>query len=254
MSRIMCIAALFVFLVTIANAELVSSWNFDEGQGNVAIDSAGGHDGTLINGPSWTSGKIGGALNFDDTDDQVYVADTDSLDFGANDSFTLMAWVKSDSKNATIFSKRGYNSDGYTSGYCLNVHFATGQLWFAIEGNSDDQSYIKGETNLVDGLWHHVAAVRDTVTDKLLLYVDGKIDATSVIDTTTTSLANNKPLRIGTMEDLYYQAFFDGSIDDMRIYNHALTEQEIVNIVPEPTTILLLTMGAFFVSKKRKLN
>src|SRR5450759_5412343 len=72
---------------------LVGYWKFDEGTGTNATDSSGmGNNGTLTNGPTWTTGKVGGALSFDGTDDYVNVPDNPSLDMSGN--LTIEFWHK----------------------------------------------------------------------------------------------------------------------------------------------------------------
>ena len=84
----------------------VSEWTFNEGTGTTAYDSVGSNHGTLVNGPTWTTGLIDGALSFDGSDDIVSVPDSASLDFA--DAITMEAWVKFDSvdnRYETIVSK-----------------------------------------------------------------------------------------------------------------------------------------------------
>ena len=106
---------------------------------------------------------------------------------------------------------------------------------------------------MTDNTWHHVAAVRDTQTDKLYIYLDGNSDATPVADTTLTTLATNEPFgvghRVSTMPS--GDKYFGGLIDDVRIYNHALSQAEIQEIIPEPGTVLLLGLGGIILRKKR---
>ena len=79
---------------------LVGWWKFDEGSGTVAYDSSGnGHDGNLTNGPSWTTGKIGGALSFDGVDDYVEIKNYYGI--SANDPRTASAWLKSNFQYST---------------------------------------------------------------------------------------------------------------------------------------------------------
>ncbi|MBI2558514.1 hypothetical protein HYW20_04280, partial [Candidatus Woesearchaeota archaeon] len=73
------------------DTSLVGYWKFDEGSGTTAADSAGTNTGTLINGPIWTAGKIGGALNFDGADDFVNVGSASSLD--DLKAYTVCAWI-----------------------------------------------------------------------------------------------------------------------------------------------------------------
>jgi hypothetical protein len=72
---------------------MVSYWKFDEDSGTIATDSVGTNDGTLVNGPVWTSGQVDGALSFDGVDDYVSVPDSDDWYFGTGD-FTIDLWVR----------------------------------------------------------------------------------------------------------------------------------------------------------------
>ena len=76
----------------IEDSNLVSCWKFDEGEGSIAYDSAGSNHGTLMNGATWTTGQIDGALSFDGVDDYVHINDAPDLD--GMDAITLTAWIK----------------------------------------------------------------------------------------------------------------------------------------------------------------
>jgi len=227
---------------TIANAALISHWTFDEGSGNIAYDSAGENHG-LNFGATWTSGQIDGALSFDGTNDYVYVGDRDNLDFGANDSFTIAAWIKSNIDtpvDTIIVDKKRVDNKGYClEGYSFKIYGDT--LYFGFEDTSGNVPFVAGNTPIRDNQWHYVAAVRDTAQDKLYLYLDGVLDTTPAVDTTTGTLATSTSFRIGYSQ--YYPTFFDGLIDDVRIYNHALSQSEIQQLIPEPGTVLLLGLG-----------
>ncbi|MHC4739644.1 MAG: LamG domain-containing protein, partial [Planctomycetota bacterium] len=204
------------------DANLVSYWKLD----GDAVDSAGTNNGTIY-GATPTTGQIGDALDFDNVNDDILIGDKDNLDFGANDSFSIVAWIQVRSSDSAIVWKKRPSAGGWLEGYSFIVHPTTGTQNFGIEGNSNDSAGILGDTVLTDGKWHHVAGVRDVTEDKLYLYVDGVSDATPVTDTTTTSLVNSANFMIGADSDRYHTAFFDGIIDDVRIYDKALSAEEI---------------------------
>jgi hypothetical protein len=202
---------------------LVAWWKFDEGSGTVAHDSVGDNDGTIY-GATWTGGKINGALSFDGVDDYIDVGDESSLNFGATDSFSIAVWVKSGTnEQAQIVSKRRFDDDGYgCEGYCFKIH--QNKLYFAIEDADGHAPDIFGETVVTKNEWHRVAAVRDVSTGKLYLYLDGKLDAKPVSDSTTSTLSSSQSFWIGRLS--YYDLYFDGVIDDVRIYNYALYQSK----------------------------
>jgi len=71
---------------------MVSYWNFDETSGTVASDSVGTNNGTLVNGPVWTTGKVGGALQFNGVDDHVSIPDSQVLR-DLTSTFSVSFWV-----------------------------------------------------------------------------------------------------------------------------------------------------------------
>ena len=254
MLRRMKITAVCVFLAlcgpvwAIEVDDPIAHWKLDEGSGTIAYDSAGTNNGTLVNGPIWTTGQINGALSFDGVNDYVDVGDPPdgSLDFGAGDSFTIAAWIKwnktvYDQRDATIVHKVRTDSGGYNhEGYSLKVWMGT--LFFGFGDIGGARTQIRGVTDVNDNTWYHVVGVRDTATDKVYVYVDGGSDATPVTDTTTSTLANSNRFGIGRTQD-YYQTYFGGIIDDVRVYNRALSAEEVRELYLGRTLVGLDIVG-----------
>ncbi|KPJ66746.1 MAG: hypothetical protein AMJ43_06965 [Coxiella sp. DG_40] len=175
----------------------------------------------------------GTALSFDGVDDYVDVGDPadGSLDFEAGDSFTITAWIKcSDTQviQQVVNKRRGGGLGGvWYEGYLFRVN--DDNISLGIEDTSSNRSAVQGGTVVTDNQWHFVAGVRDTSTEKLYLYVDGSSDATPVTDTTTGTLSGPKSFEIGhslaTVGDGHW--YFDGIIDDVRVYDRALSAEEI---------------------------
>ena len=96
---VVCMAFAVAFSAVVAQgaalpASLVGWWKLDDGTGTTALDSTGNkHDGTLVKDPVWTTGKVGGALEFNGTDNFVRIPDDPALTFAASKSYTLAAWV-----------------------------------------------------------------------------------------------------------------------------------------------------------------
>ncbi|MHC4706080.1 MAG: LamG domain-containing protein [Planctomycetota bacterium] len=202
--------------------DLIGHWKMDETTGTTAYDSAKGNHGPLINGPVWTSGQVNGALGFDGVDDYVDVGDMDSLDFGADDNFSISAWIKCKKDKSTVVAKRDHDGSRWQEGYELRIHQS--RLYFVIEDMTGAATQVFGATTVTDDKWHHVVAVRDTVLDKVFIYVDGSRDAAPVTDTTSAALSTDESFRIGRT---YTAQYFDGIIDDVRIYGRALSAEEI---------------------------
>jgi len=247
-----------------ASSGLVGSWSFDESTGTTVHDSSGnGNNGTLINAPLWWNGKFGTALNFDGTDDYVEIPHNETL---TSSNFTIEAWIYLSSDvvgtQARIVSKqetisKSYSFDIFGNGY----GGSTGNQLLSSIGTGATWYNFLSTTHLSNQTWYHVAGTQEGTNSKI--YIDGQLDKNG---TTSTQTANNTGvLTIGCQKQTGTNAtyFFNGTIDEVRIYNRALSQQEIQGdmTIPEFPTLLVvpLFMMATLVSvtvykKKEKLS
>ncbi len=209
---------------------LVGYWDFEEGEGIIVNDQSGNsNNGTSTNGPKWAtasdlpsdafvSGK--GAMDFDGTDDYVDMGDV--LDFGQSDDFTISAWVKTTNTNGYVVQKINSAASIY---YYFGVFSSKLRVKLKdVNANNPEMN----STNIVnDGKWHHVVSVRDA-GNNLYLYIDGMSDRAPVVDTTNSTLANDGAFEIGQRSNGGAgKVPFDGLVDDVRIYNRALSVEEV---------------------------
>lgn len=207
---------------------LVSYWPFDEEDGTTAHDAVNGNDGTLTNMTPpgcWVSGKFGNALSFDGAND--YVNCGAAVDNTIATGATLEAWIKPAvqkhagiiSNDYTLGNKKGYDfflwnaSDPHGRLYIdFGNGAAVGRTWWAIPGAD------------WYGQWHHVAATWDGSTVRL--YVDGSEVATALL-----SGNYSDPGKDTLIGGIYYGTLpycpFDGLIDEVGIWNRALSAEEI---------------------------
>jgi hypothetical protein len=201
---------------------LVGFWLFNETGGLTAYDLSGNlNHGTLTNGPIWSPGRSGQALSLDGTDDYVNVPDNSSLDIASN--FTLSSWVNyttSGGTNArTVFAKdnalvgEGYGLYlDYQNNAIPACYARIGGSWVSAKGLAHN-----------NGRWHHIVGVYDG--SNLNLYVDCVKEANSAATGTVTT--NSDPLQIGHFNTGPSGTYFLGLTDDVRVYNRALSPQEI---------------------------
>jgi hypothetical protein len=196
----------------------VARWEFEEDAGTTASDSAGGHDGTVV-GALWAPGKTGTALWFDGVDDYVDCG-TDSLLNPAE--MTLTLWVCPQTTYVMTQSLVARVGSGtYEGDYSIELGLmgeVTG--WF---GNGSARVAVAGARNLTGGEWTHLALTRDGW--ELALYMDGA--SRTRVDYTIEPGNGGYPLRMGG------PAPYQGKLDDVRLYDRALSPEEIAQIAAD---------------------
>ena len=217
--------------------KVVLNLTFDEGGSDVAKDSSPfGNDGVLQY-PQWEEGKFGKALKFNGVDDYVAIPHSESLDI--TDSITMAAWVK-------LSTTRGQDETSYIDG--IGYIITKGQLFqngtYRLYANTDGTFGMNikifqrfGQNieakpdfgNSFDGKWHHVAGTFDGTY--LRLYIDGEEKAGREIITgpggNRKIISADYDVAVGGWGDRTHR-MVEGVIDEVRIYNAALTREEIL--------------------------
>jgi len=200
-------------------------WTFDEGQGSVAYDSLSSNDGTIY-GAVWTNGQINGALDFDGVDDYVEASGF----VYTPPPFTIMAWVKrtvvADSRYHSIVSKGGVFESN--TNFDLGIRdTTTGINSVYLYWRNGSTLYGKGVnlSNAYDNEFFHIVAVVNSSYD-LEIFVNGQSVET---DTDNSAPGDGEhALRIGKWSGIQSTSEeFKGIIDDVCIYDRALTDTEI---------------------------
>ena len=206
---------------------LVGYWKFDEGAGTTAVDSSGNNNnGTLIDNPDWVDGKIGKALEFNGSTNYVEINDSDSLD--GFDEITIEAWVK------PILGQRGAVVSRYLYDYNIPINERVyeltveqgGTIGFALSSDGSSATWLESNNTVQNNEWNHIAAVSDGNT--MRIYINGEQDPnTKAAPASLHSSSYN--LQIGTWEYSPNQrdTYFNGVIDEVKIYNRALSAEEI---------------------------
>ena len=210
---------------------VVGAWHFEEGSGTIAHDTSGeGNDGTLYDGnttnndgntpPQWIDGKFGKALSFDGVDDYVEVADDSSLNL---DEFTVTVWAKPAKVDSMgVLNKK--DGDDYCN---FQIEFL-GDGYIYAETSNDTIVWIHSTTKYEANKWYFIAFTYDGSTERL--YVNGELEASKTINLTPAK--TTKPLRIGTYDEYppITIRMFNGTIDEVRICNKALSEEVISDL------------------------
>lgn len=212
---------LFVSAQTVPTTGLVGHWAFDDGSGTTASDSVGSSPGTVFNGAAWTSGIIGQALSFDGVDDYVG-GFSGGLPTGPA-SFSV--WIKPTVVSGTydIIGRLSNWASAYGYGILINGSNVIG----IADGGYSGWSYNLA-TPISANVWSHVVFTLDgwgaSTTGKL--YVDGVLKNTF---TGTAGQYASYPFNIGSSANGAAR-LFSGDIDDVRIYNRALSATEVQSL------------------------
>jgi hypothetical protein len=242
---LVCVALVFISLILGSGSDAKidpetcdGMWLFDDGGGTVAMDfSEKGNDGTLKNGPKWVDGKYGKALVFDGSKQQYMTTDASTMMDPY--PYTFTAWVKLDE----------YNPDGNTGAVVMGNYTGdlkgsifyisnTGMLSIRPHPGAD----LKGKTKILTGEWTHIATTLEG--SDLKVYVNGEEDGSGVSAGYAGGLS--KPFVIGKAS-WYDGSFFSGIIDEAALFNKALTEGKIRDVMTRGL------LGGAEVSSKGKL-
>jgi len=210
---------------------LVGYWTFDGSDTDTvsAADSSGqGNDGTLNGGPVPAIGKIGQAIKFDGIDDIITVSGTNKPTV---DEVTISAWVKINNFRSANHHVIASDISG-NNGFYMTIYraSATNRLYLSVRnGTSSETHYATIDGGLLEfGRWYHIAAKYDKTAEEISYYVNGVKD--SEVDTVAGGFGsiaqNTQNMDIGHDTSISTSQF-DGTIDDLRIYNRALSADEI---------------------------
>jgi len=231
---IFVVTGLVIFSSAIGEAALrdgtVLYLAFNEGSGNVAKDLSGnGNDGEIIDQAKWVDGKFGKALQFDGKTAYVDILSSKSLSFSK--AVTVEAWVKSNVDHAsyTGLIRKGNHPSDRPNFFMLQIKpdgpGGADMVQLVYSHASNDNDYVDSVTSLDVGKWYHLAGVIDPAGGKMTLYFNGAPDIEKVIAGDDLKPDDN-PLYVGRGHNGAIE-IFNGSIDEVIIYNKALTENEI---------------------------
>jgi fibronectin type 3 domain-containing protein len=212
-----------------ADPSLVAAYSFDEGSGGAVTDASGnGHLGT-ISGATWVpAGRYGGALSFNGTNASVALGGVGTF---YRTGFTLEAWVQKQTGTKNDVAVMGTWTATESGGPMIWVdHIAT---HYQLTMNQGMSNYLDSGQNPAAGVWQHLAATFNGTTARF--YIDGVEVANRTV---SVSIGLSNTWRIGAYGSTP-AGFFDGLIDEVRIYNRALNSTEIQSDMNTPVSALL---------------
>ena len=235
--------AVFWACTALAQTNPIALWQFDEAFGTIALDSSGNNYSATILGAAYVPGRTNTALSFTGASSYAFILDASAggitgagLEMGSRD-WTVAAWVKT-TASGMVAAKMGFiggsNPDGWGLSVCPN-----GTVGAVIhKSNVGTVNIFSGDgATVTNGQWHHIAVVFNRAGN-MVRYVDGAATGTqySLASLNGQSLDNTNQVRIGARHQTGDEIFFNGAIDDVRVYARALTGVEIATLagVPPP--------------------
>ncbi len=197
---------------------LVGYWPLDEAGGDSVLDASGNGRVGSLSGASRVPGWAGGGLSFDGGDDQVRIGHESALAFAVGDSFTLSVWV---------------NADGPQGGWSGVVTKSRDSApWYGLWVSSWNAWVFGGPANLADGSissgWTQLTLVQNGPAGTRTLYRDGAVVASG----SAQPADGNGDLIFGGADGV--SEFFSGTLDEVRLYDRALTGDEIQALATLP--------------------
>jgi uncharacterized repeat protein (TIGR01451 family) len=214
---------------TLCPTDMIAYWKLGETSGSTYDDFYDGHDGACAGRcPTPTTGHVGGAQEFNGSDTGINVPADAAFDWDITDSFSIEFWMKrpgAPTGNEVIVGRQGSTHPK------PHIWVGVGQ-WagnvaaFCLYDTDGVGTCLTGETVVTGGNWHHIVAVRDTVTNRIRVYVDGEEDRSVESPSYSAGFDTTTPLNIGwlNLDDGYH---FDGIVDEVALYDRALSADEI---------------------------
>lgn len=210
-------------------SDLIAHWKLDEGSGSVTADSSGnGHTGSLVGGAAWTPGRIGQAVVLDGVDDHVsaaHAADENAF------PLTVAVWFKTTTTTGARGVVNKYRASSF-NGYQVFLKNGNVCAWYVRDLNNsiyDGTNCLFSVPGFNDGLWHHAAFVVDASGGTL--YVDGTARGQRAWTGTPGPVTTLEPVHLGHYPGATAGTeFLPGAVDDVRLYNRALTAAEVAQL------------------------
>ncbi|NLZ04254.1 MAG: LamG domain-containing protein, partial [Phycisphaerae bacterium] len=217
-------------VATAAEPDPVGWWKFDDGAGAVALDSSGsGNHGTIFGDPQWIAGQLDGALQLDGAGDYVELPIGKVI--GTLEEATLSLWVNWSGEGGDWQRILDLGSGTTNYLYLCPNNGSTSAMRVAITVDNGVWNEFDSSEGLLPLGWHHVTITVSSSAKRMELYLDGQsVGSMANITNTVNALGETTQNWIGRSQ---YDAdpYFNGAVDDLRIYNVVLSDRQIQTVM-----------------------
>jgi hypothetical protein len=212
-------------------AGLVASYAFD---GDASDESGNGYDGTVTGATLTTNrfGDVDGAYYFDGIDDRIDLP-SETLNFERTNAFSQSLWIKTSDDDAGNIILAKMASDSSYRGWCLAMKNGLLSTYLINNGTTQNRLRVDGTTLINDDQWHHLVVTYDgsSMASGVAVYIDGSLENSVIVaDTLSGTILNSVTPTIGSRSS---ESYYEGSIDDIRIYSRTLSAAEVEELYTE---------------------
>ena len=224
---------------------MINYWKFEDEFAVQYKDEVNENYGSAFRRPpdSGIPGQVGNAFDFDGNEflgysgngNRIDLRDDGKYNFESNGDFSLEFWIRRDAAPTTneIIMARGLSSDNPRFWVAVTSTKAIEFGLFDSDGNGPVTQAVTLSNKILENNWYHIVVVRDSVENKNLIFVNGNLEASPIFTYTNNFSATDLPLSIGSRrtesaDERPTELSFDGIIDEVAIYNRALTSVEVL--------------------------
>ena len=215
---------------------LVASWHFDEGSGTKIYDSSGNNYNGDVSGALWYNGIFGSALKYNQDD---YVEFCDIPEIKHHDA-TFAAWIKINNldRDGDIFTKGPHSTNvpiliwyDKTVGSPADIGAGNTKTISVLSYDGSVQHWVAAPSNSInDNNWHHIIIIIKVDQNMIKIYIDGQLKASNIKGGWQGIQDTPDPIRTGAANPVNTQYGLVGQIDEVFIFNKALSDEEITNL------------------------
>ena len=207
----------------------VAHWKLDDGAGLTAIDSEGGNDGTLSGPPAWVAGVLGDALDFNGSNDYV---DAGTFDISGS-GITMMGWFNAEAiatDDGRFVSKASGANEADAYWQLSTTDSGSDRfLRMRVKASGTTTTLADSSVNLTTGSWYFAVGTYDTASGMMRLYLNG-VEVASTAHAVGGVLDTDASVPVAIGANGTAERFFNGILDDVRVYNRALDAGEIQDL------------------------
>ncbi len=219
------ISSMATVAVVVSSNGFIHYWKLDEASAPYSdtIDSA---PATCTICPASAAGLIGSAQNFDGVSDELSVVSTASINWNASQSFGIESWVQKSTACVGDDAIAGRSDSQTQLKWWVGCNGA-GVAVFELFDETGSGQRLTAVTNIADGQWHHIAAIRDAGTGQNRLYIDGTLEASANIVYTAGFTSQSADLTVGWLDNTTTDYYFGGIVDELAIHAGVLSDAAI---------------------------